>query len=447
METINPADEPPGYRRVWALAWPIMLSNLSVPLVGAVDTAVMGHLPDPAYVGAVSLGATLFSILFWSFGFLRMGTTGFVAQARGAGDGGEIRAILVRALLLAGVLALGVWLLQWPLAVVAFTIVDGSAAVESLARAYFDVRIWSAPAAFANYVVLGTLIGLQKTRAVFGHQIALNGTNVALDLLFVPVLGMEVAGVAAASVIAEYSAVGLGLWLVHRHLRTIPGRPAPGTILQWSRVRALLAVNANILVRTLCLVGSFFWFAANGARIGDVALAANQVLMQLQFFLAYGLDGFAYAVEGLAGAAWGRRNQRHFDAAIRTTTVSALGVAAAFALVYAAVGDVFVGWMTDIEAVRATAREFLPWMVLAPLVSIWSFQLDGIFIGTTRTVEMRNAMLASTAGFFLAVWALVPLLGNHGLWLALILFLALRALTLLCYMPRLHAQISIADGA
>lgn len=439
---------PPGYRRVWALAWPIILSNLSVPLVGAVDTAVMGHLPDPAYIGAVSLGATLFSVLFWSFGFLRMSTTGFVAQALGAGDGSEVRAILARALLLAAALAGALWLLQGPVATVAFAVVDGSEDVIAFTRTYFDVRIWSAPAAFANYVLLGTLIGLQRTRAVFAHQVALNGINVTLDLLFVPVLGLEVAGVATASVIAEYAAVGIGLVLVKRRLAELPGRlPPRAAVLAWSRMRPLLAVNANILVRTLCLVGSFFWFAASGARLGDVVLAANQVLMQLQFFLAYGLDGFAYAAEGLAGVAWGRRDRAYFAATVRTTTVSALGVAGVYAAVYATLGPLFITWMTDIEAVRASAIDYLPWMILAPLVSIWSFQLDGIFIGTTRTVEMRNAMLASTAGFLVAVWALVPLLGNHGLWLALILFLALRAVTLLLYWPRLTAGLAGTSGA
>lgn len=442
MTSTDVPGAPPGYTRVWALAWPIILSNLSIPLVGAVDTAVLGHLPDPAYMGAGALGASLFSVLFWSFGFLRMGTTGFVAQAHGAGDGAEVRAAVGRALLLAGGLAGCLLALQWPIAEIALVVIDSSGAVTELARAYFDVRIWSAPAALANYALLGTLIGLQNTRAVLLHQLVLNGINVGLDLLFVPVLGLGIKGVALASVIAECTAAGLGLALVAASLRPL-ARPGPARrLLDAASLRALLTVNGNILLRTLCLVGSFFWFAATGARIGELALAANAVLMQLQFFLAYGLDGFAHAAEGLAGSAWGRRSREHFRAAVRTTTVCACAVALAFSAVYGLAGGVFVDWMTDLEAVRDAALTYLPWMILAPVISVWSFQLDGIFIGATRTSEMRNAMLVSTAIFLLAVWTLVPLLANHGLWLALMVFLAVRAITLALYMPRLDAALA-----
>jgi len=431
-------DPPPGYARVWGLAWPIILSNLSVPLVGAVDTAVMGHMPDPAYIGAVAIGASLFSVLYWGFGFLRMGTTGFVSQAFGVGDGGEIRVALQRALILA--LGLGglLWLLQWPIATIAFAVIDGSESVETFARAYFDIRIWSAPAVLANYALLGTLIGLQNTRAVLVHQLVLNGTNIGLDLLFVPVLGWGVEGVALASVIAEFTAVALGLWLILRQLRLLPPATRVPRVFERDALLALLAVNGNIMIRTLCLVGCFFWFAASGARIGELELAANAVLIQLLFFLSYGLDGFAHAAEGLAGSAWGRRSRTHFAAAVRTTTVSAFGVAVAFTAAYATLGGVFITAMTDLDDVRAAATTYLPWMIAAPLVAVWSFQLDGIFIGTTRTVEMRNAMLISTGLFLLAVWWLVPPLGNHGLWLALMLFLAVRALTLGRYLPRLY---------
>ena len=432
----------PTYRRAWQLAWPIILANSSIPLVGAVDTAVMGHLPEAAYIGAVALGANLFSIIYWAFGFLRMGTTGFVAQALGAGDGGEAAAALKRALLIAATLALAVWLLQVPIAAIAFYMVDGSDRVESLTRTYFEWRIWSAPAAFANYAVLGTLIGLQRTREVLLVQLLLNGTNVALDLLFVPVLGFGVEGVALASVIAEFTAVGAGLWLVARRLRELPRTGHRVTLLEPAALRALVAVNGNIFVRTLCLVLALFYFTAVGTGIGETVVAANAILMQLQFFLAYGLDGFAHAVEGLAGSARGAGRRDHFRAAVRTTTVCALGVALAYTVLYALLGPVFIGWMTDLEGVRSLALDFLPWMVLAPIVSVWSFQLDGIFIGTTRTVEMRNGMLVAAGAFWLATEALVPTLGNHGLWLAFMGFLALRALTLGAWLPRVDRTIA-----
>jgi len=434
--------EAPGYRRAWQLAWPIILSNSSIPLVGAVDTAVMGHQPDAAYVGAVALGANLFSIIYWGFGFLRMGTTGFVAQASGAGDGAEVAATLQRALIIAGSLAALLWLAQAPIAWIAFGVVEGSDRVETLTRVYFDWRIWSAPAAFANYAILGSLIGLQRTRDVLTVQLLLNGINVALDLVFVPVLGWGIEGVALASVIAEYSAVGVGLALVARRVRALPGRERFTTLLEPDALRALVAVNGNILVRTLCLVLALFYFTAVGAGLGEVTVAANAVLMQLQFFLAYGLDGFAHAVEGMAGSAWGAGRRHHFRAAIRATTVCALAVALGYALIYATVGPVFIAWMTDLEAVRAAALTYLPWMVAAPLIAVWSFQLDGVFIGTTRTREMRNGMLIAAGLYWLAAEALVPLWGNHGLWLALMLFLGLRAATLGYWLPRLDRRLA-----
>ena len=431
----------PGYRRTWQLAWPIILSNSSIPLVGAVDTAVMGHLPDPAYIGAVALGANLFSIIFWAFGFLRMGTTGFVAQAFGAGDGEEVAAALKRALLIAGALALVLWALQMPIAAIAFAAVDGSAEVEGLTRTYFEWRIWSAPAVFANYAVLGTLIGLQRTRDVLAVQLVLNGINVALDLLFVPVLGFGVAGVAIASMIAEYTAVGFGIWLIVRRLHGLPRSGHTATLLEPSALRALVAVNGNIFIRTLCLVLSLFYFTAVGTGLGELFVAANAVLMQLLFFLSFGLDGFAHAVEGLTGAARGASRRDQFRAAVRTTTVCAVVVAGAYTLVYAALGPVFIGWMTDLPDVRSAAETYLPWMLLAPIVSVWSFQLDGIFIGTMRTVEMRNGMLIAAGAFWLAAEVLVPMFGNHGLWLAFMGFLALRALTLACWLPRIDRSI------
>ena len=435
-------DEAPGYRRTWQLAWPIILANSSIPLVGAVDTAVMGHLPDAAYIGAVALGANLFSIIYWAFGFLRMGTTGFVAQAFGAGDGGEAAAALQRALLIAGALALAVWSLQVPIGLIAFYMVDGSERVEELAQVYFGWRIWSAPAVFANYAIVGTLIGLQRTRDVLIVQLLLNGTNVGLDLLFVPVLGLGVEGVALASVIAEFTAIGVGLWLVARRLRQLPRPGHPITLLEPTALRALIRVNGNIFVRTLCLVLSLFYFTAVGTGLGEVVVAANAILLQLLFFLSYGLDGFAHAVEGLAGSSRGAGRRDHFRAAVRTSTVCALVVALGYAAVYALFGGVFIGWMTDLPEVRELAATYLPWMLLAPIIAVWSFQLDGVFIGTTHTVEMRNGMLIAAGAFWGTTELLVPELGNHGLWLAFMGFFALRALLLALWLPRIDRSIA-----
>ncbi len=430
--------QPPGrHRRVWRLAFPIVLSNLSTPLLGAVDTGVMGHLPDAAYVGAVAVGAMIFSFLYWGFGFLRMGTTGFTAQAFGAGDRAELRATLGRPLLLAVGLGALLIALQWPIQALAFHLVHAGDQVEALARRYYAVRIWSAPFALVNYAVLGWLLGTQRARLALLLQVTLNGANIALDLLFVVGLGWTVEGVALASVLAEMLAAALGLALCAAILRREGGRWSWARIAERARLAALFRVNRDIFLRTLSLIAAFAYFTAKGAEMGEVRLAANAILMQLQQFLSFGLDGFAHAAEILVGSAFGRRDRQALRDAVRVSTLWALGLAAVYALILAGLGPLILSAFTSIETVRAAALTYLPWMILSPFVSVWAFQLDGIFIGATRTTPMRNAMVASLAIYLLAVWVLVPWLGNHGLWLALMVFLAARGLTLGAAYPAL----------
>ena len=296
------ADDPQGressFARVFRLAAPIIVSNVSVPLLGAVDTAVVGHLPDPAYLGGVAVGSTIFSFLYWGFGFLRMGTTGFVAQARGACDGAEIRAVLGRALLTAAALGLLLIALQGPIRSMALGLVGASPAVDDSAAGYVAVRIWSAPATLANYALLGWLFGMQRPKTALVLLVLTNGLNIVLDLWFVVGLGWGVPGVAGASVIADYAAGGLGLFLI---LRTLPGRTGweRRRLFERTRLFALVRVNRDIFLRTLCLVFAFAWFTVQGARLGDLTLAANAVLLNLQSIMAYGLDGFAFAAEAL----------------------------------------------------------------------------------------------------------------------------------------------------
>jgi len=433
-----PGDDGAGWhRRVWSLAGPIIVSNLSTPLLGAVDTAVVGRLPDAAYIGGVAIGAVIFSFLFWGFGFLRMGTTGFTAQAFGAGDMEELRATLLRPLLLA--LALGALLIlaQAPLGLAAFTLLDASAAVEGFARDYFDVRIWSAPATLTNYAVLGWLLGTRRAKTALAVQVFLNGVNIVLDFVFVIGLGWSVAGVAAASVIAEFAAAGLGLTIVLLSLKGAPGGLDFARVFRRERLVALFRVNFDIFLRTLALIFAFSYFTARGAEMGDVPLAANAILMNLQTFMAYGLDGFAHAAEILTGGAVGAGSAASFRQAVRVSAVWAFGTAAGVALAYALAGPVIVALFTVVEEVRAAALAYLPWMIASPLVSVWSFQLDGIFIGATRTGAMRNAMAVSLAIFLGACWLLVPALGNHGLWLAFMLFMVARAVSLGAAYPRL----------
>ena len=424
------------------MAAPIILSNMSVPLVGMVDTAVVGHLPDPVYIGAVALGAIVFSFLYWGFGFLRMGTTGFIAQAFGAGDVNEVRLVLARALLLALLFGILLLALKYPIGLVSFWLLEGGVELETLANDYYRIRIWSAPAALANYAVLGCLIGLQNTRAALVLQLVLNMTNAGLDLLFVFVFGWGVEGVAGASVASEYVALATGFVVLNSTLRRIGGRLGRSGILDAAKLRALLQVNFNIFIRTLCLIFAFALFTAEGTKLGPTILATNAVLLHLQHILAYGLDGFAHAVEALAGGAYGARNRRAFRSAVIYTTLWALLLATVYSLVYLFLGNTIVAVLTGIESVRMSAADYMPWLIISPIVSVWSFQLDGIFIGTTRTVEMRNAMLISMGLYLVAVWMLVPVLGNHGLWLSLLVFMLIRALTLGLLLSRIEKNIS-----
>lgn len=441
MKTTLPSTRAGWYRRVWAVAWPIMLSNVSVPLVGIVDTAVVGHLPDPTFIGAVALGTVVFSFIYWGFGFLRMATTGLVAQDLGAEDYDELRATLARALLLAGILGIAVVALRGPAGEVAFWALEGSSSVEGFARDYYDVRVFGAPATLINYALLGFLIGIQSTRAALALMLLLNLTNVLLDVVFVMGFGWGVKGVAAASLIGEYVAAVFGLMLVRRVLERTGGRWQSYRLFNASRMRNLLGVNLNIFLRTLCLLLAFFHFTSTGARLGDVILAANAVLMHFQTFMAYSLDGFAHAVEALAGSAYGAKDRRAFSSAVRASTVCAVVVAVGYSAVYAGFGSSIVAAITGIEEVRRTAEAYLPWLVLTPIVSVWSFMLDGIFIGTTRTVAMRNAMLVSLLVFLAAVWLFLPLWGNHGLWAALMVLMVVRALTLGLWYPRIVADL------
>ncbi|MCP4327157.1 MAG: MATE family efflux transporter [Alphaproteobacteria bacterium] len=424
------------HRRVWRLAGPIILSNMSVPLLGAVDTAVVGHLPDPAYIGAVAIGAIIFNFIYWGFGFLRMGTTGFTAQALGARDWQEIRAIIARGIIISLGLAVVILAGQSLIRGAAFWLIEASGDVEALAVTYYDVRVWGAPAALANYAVLGWLLGIQRPRTALVLQIVLNGINIALDLWFVLGLGWGVEGVAFATVISEYSAALLGLWIVHRALIAAGGNWRRDQILDRTRLIAFARVNGDIFIRTLCLIFAFSYFTAQSARMGDVLLAANAVLMHFQHFMAYGLDGFAFAAEALIGGAVGARNREALRAGVSVTTQWAFAISGIYVLVYALLGTEIIGVLTGIEEVRSAAAQFLPWAIVMPLISVWSFQLDGIFIGATRTGEMRNAMIVSVAIYLAAVHLLLPIMGNHGLWLALMVYMVARAVTLGLYYPR-----------
>lgn len=429
------------HRRVWHIAAPIILSNVSVPMLGAVDTAVMGHLPEPQYLGGVAVGSMIFSFLFWGFGFLRMGTGGLTAQAYGAGDADEVRSCLARAAVIGLPAAFLLIVAQYPIALAAFAIVDASADVEAFAREYFYVRIWAAPATLMNFALLGWFIGVQNTRAALYHQLCLNGVNIVLDLLFVVAFGWGVTGVAAATGIADACAVVFGLWLARPILRRVGGAFVRDRIVQTERLRRTIALNVDIFIRTICLVGAFAYFTARGAAFGDVVLAANAVLMNFQLFSAHALDGFAHAAEALGGSAVGAKNRIAFREAVRTAAFWAVLVAIGFAAVYFIAGGLIVDLLTGIEEVRVTARIYLPWVSAMPLVAVFPFLFDGIFLGATRGGTMRNAMIASVAVYAAACAVLIPIWGNHGMWAALAVFMTARGVTLAYCYPALERSV------
>ncbi|MBV6632460.1 MAG: MATE family efflux transporter [Alphaproteobacteria bacterium] len=431
----------PWHARIWQLSAPIMLSNTSTPLLGMVDTAVVGHLDSPHYLGAVALGAMIFSMLFWGFGFLRMGTTGLAAQSRGAGDHDEVRAHLARALMLAMVIGISLILLQTPLSWVAFTLTDSSDAVTAEGRAYFAARIWGAPATLANYCLMGWFLAVNRTSYILALQLTLNGLNIIFDLVFVVGLGMTADGVGYASVIAECCALAIGIILVLRLLKQEPGKLDRFAIFDRLALRRLFVVNADLMIRTLCLQIGFLWFMSQGGRIDDTTLAGNAVLLQFQSFTAFVLDSFAHTAESLAGQAKGERDRRRFDAATVVSSFWALVSSIAFALAYLFTGEGIIYLLTDIEDVRSFAHSFMIYAIVLPLISVASFQLDGIFIGVTETRILRNAMIVSLLVFLAAGYALVPTLGNHGLWIAFTIFMSMRGITLAIAFPKLRQSI------
>mgnify|MGYP001067176531 CR=1 FL=1 len=422
--------------RILRLAIPIILSNLSVPLVGLVDTAVMGRMPGPQGIGAVALGAVVFSFVYWGFGFLRMGTTGLVAREQGTRDREAMATAIGRSLALAVALGILVILLQWPVARLAEILAPASSEVEAGMLAYFGIRVWSAPAVLVQYVLLGVFIGMQRTGYALLTQVVLNVTNAALSVLFVIGFDWGIAGVAAASLLAEYCGLAVGLVVLARLLRERGMRLSLAPLRELAAYRGLVAVNGNIFIRTLCLIAAFAWFHAQGARFGDMPLAANAILLQMVNLLAYGLDGFAHAAEALVGEALGARDRAGYRWAVRATSAWAGATAMAYALLYHALGPAFIAMLTDQPALREAAAHYLPWVVAMPLLAVWSYQLDGIFIGSLRTREMRDGMILAFAAFLVAAFALPGAWGNHGLWAALGVFFVMRALTLLGFLRR-----------
>lgn len=438
-----PPSAPITHRRVLAISIPIVLANATVPILGAVDTAVVGQIGQAAPIGAVGIGAIILSAIYWVFGFLRMGTTGLVSQAHGAGQTGEVAAMLTRALMIGLAGGAAIIALQVPLFGGAFLVSPASAEVESLARDYMAIRVWSAPAIISLYGVTGWLIAQERTRAVLMLQVLMNATNILLDLWFVLGLDWGVTGVAWATFLAEWSGLCLGLWLCRAAFRLPAWRDWP-RVFDPPRLRRMMAVNRDILLRSLMLQGIFVSFLFTGGDFGDVTLAANQVLLQFLQITAYALDGFAFAAEALVGQAFGRGERRRLRRGALLSCLWGGIVTLALCAIFALFGGAIIDLMTTAENVRSEARAFLVYMVFAPALGLASWMLDGIFIGATRTADMRNMMAISLCIYIAAALLLIPVYGNHGLWVALLVSFVARGITLGLRYPSLERSVSPA---
>lgn len=428
---------PLTHQRVLKIAAPIVLSNATVPILGAVDTGVVGQIGDPVPIGAVGIGAIILSAVYWIFGFLRMGTAGLAAQARGAGEDDEVAALLSRALLIG--FAAGAVLIFGQVLVFqgAFLVSPASPEVETLARDYMQIRIFSAPAAIGLYGITGWLVAQERTGAVLVIQLWMNGLNIGLDLWFVLGLGWGVEGVAIATFIAEWTALGLGLWLCRDAFKGAAWRTV-AMVFDRARLVVMAKVNSDILIRSVILQAIFVSFLFYGSDFGNVELAANQILLQFLYITAYAMDGFAFAAEALVGGAMGAKNAIRLRRAALLSGGWGAVVCCGLGLCFAIFGGVVIDLMTTAPDVRAEARVFLIYMVLAPFAGVAAWMLDGIFIGATRTADMRNMMILSALIYVVALLTLVPAYGNHGLWAALLISFIARGITLGLRYPALE---------
>lgn len=426
------------HKRVLAIALPIVLSNATVPILGVVDTGVVGQLGAAAPIGAVGIGAIILSSVYWIFGFLRMGTTGLTSQASGARDGVEVDALFSRAMLIG--LSAGCLLIAAQLLIFrgAFWVSPASDEVEALAREYMTIRIWSAPATIALYGITGWLIAQERTRAVLVIQVGMNGLNIVLSLLLGLEIGLGVAGVAWATFIAEWAGLLVGLWFCRAVFARTAWRSVE-RVFDMAKLKHMAAVNSDILIRSVLLQAIFVSFLFFGADFGDVELAANQILLQFLQVTAYALDGFAFAAEALVGQALGARARSALRRSAVLSSFWGAIVCMMLALSFALFGGAVIDLLTTAEDVRRVARDYLPYMVAAPLVGVAAWMLDGIFIGATRTKDMRNMMLVSAIIYFVTVIPLMAVLSNHGLWLAMLLNFIVRGATLGWKYPALEA--------
>ena len=415
-------------RSVFALVWPIMLASITVPFMGITDTAVIGQLGDAALLGGLAIGAIIIDLIFTGLNFLRSGTVGLTAQALGARDYEEQTRVLHRAMLLSLIIGVLLILLSGPILNVGLQLMKPTEAVAAAVSLYFSIRVLAAPFTLLNFSILGWLLGLAQVRAGLALQVFTSGANILLSIYLGLIQGWGISGVAWATVISEVLATLLGLSFVNRHsgLVWVGWR----VLLDKAKIRRTLSLNSDIMVRSFILLFAYSFFTAQGSRMGEVTLAANAVLFNFLLLSGYVLDGFANATEQLVGRAIGAHYRPAFDQAVRISLFWSAVLSATLFVLLMFFGPLLINLLTTNELVRAEARTYLIWAALSGLFGVLAFQMDGVFIGATWSVDMRNMMIASLAAYLLAWWLFVPLWNNHGLWLALEVFLGIRGLSL-----------------
>ncbi len=431
-------------RQILQIAWPAIVTNITVPLLGLVDSAIVGHMGSPAYIGAVAVGAMMFNLVYWVFAFLRMGTSGLTAQAYGRHDCGAMAALLRQSLTVALTTSAVLLVMQWPLREFLLWFIGPTSDVRPLAATYYNIVVWGAPASLSLFSLTGWFIGMQDTRSPMMVSIVQNVTNIIASLLLVYVLGMKIEGVALGTVIAQYVGLLLAIVLKRKNYgkglslsvenssqnTSVPADEASAESTETPKTSTadFFRVNRDIMLRTLCLVSVNLYFTAAGARQGATILAVNALLMQLYLLFSYILDGFAYAGEALGGRYWGAADHEQFRQVVSRLFRWGWGMTALFTVVYVAGGLPFLHLLTDEPAVVLAAADYMPWAWIVPLAGVAAFVWDGIYIGITATRGMLLSCFTAAVVFFVAVFLLMESFGNHGLWIAMLLFLVVRGL-------------------
>ncbi|MCE2928056.1 MAG: MATE family efflux transporter [Candidatus Caenarcaniphilales bacterium] len=426
-----------SYRRIWSLAWPIILTNITIPLIGATNVAVMGRLPSPIYIGAVSLGVLVLQCIYWSFAFLRKGTTGITAQAYGAKNTPEVCLALVRSLMIAFVLSVLVLILQVPICNLAFKILQASPEVERQAEIFFYIRIWATFPTLANYAMLGWFYGIQKPKKALWLRTLMNLVNIPLAIYLVLVLDTKTEGAAWSALISQIFVFVLSAVVAYTEIKKL-NTNAHGIhnfdfiqeVFNKEKLVRIFKVNRDIFIRTVLVYLAFSWFTASSARTSDLVLAANTILINLFWFISYALDGFSNATEALVGEAVGAQNQKLFDEAISKSVKFSLVFALLLSLSFYFGKELILAAMTTHREIQKIALDYFLWLVFIPITGIWCFQADGIFVGMTKTSYMRNNMIISFAVYAIAIVFLPKFFANNGLWMALHIFMIMRGLTL-----------------